>query len=294
MAEDSLLGIAAALTSALSWAIGSVLFARHAERLSPMALTFAKGALSIVLLGIVLAVVGTEAVAGGFLWLLVLSGLLGIAVGDTCFFAALKDLGPVALLVLLTAGQVLTVVMAMVFLHERPPLEALAGVALVIAGIVLVLRAELAQHTPTTTGRGVAFGIAFMLCMSVSVIIAKPALETTPTLQATVIRMAAGTIGVLVVGLAGRQLRGWTEPFREWHFCTLFLASVIIITFGGFWLSIVAIKYLDVTIANTLNSTEPIFVLPLAALLLKQRIAGGQIIGAVSAVGGVALILLSG
>jgi drug/metabolite transporter (DMT)-like permease len=70
----------------------------------------------------------------------------------------------------------------------------------------------------------------------------------------------------------------------------LFIFSIGIITFGGFWLSLVAVKYVDVSIANTLNSTEPLFVLPLAAIFLKEKIAVKTFIGATIATAGVALL----
>ena len=63
-------------------------------------------------------------------------------------------------------------------------------------------------------------------------------------------------------------------------------------TFGGFWLSLVAIRYADVSIASTLNSTEPLFVLPLAAFFLKERISFRAVLGSVATVAGIALLVM--
>jgi drug/metabolite transporter (DMT)-like permease len=54
-----------------------------------------------------------------------------------------------------------------------------------------------------------------------------------------------------------------------------------------------AIKHLDVALANTLNSTEPIFVIPLAFFLLREKIAIASIIGAVLVITGVALVFFA-
>jgi drug/metabolite transporter (DMT)-like permease len=81
------------------------------------------------------------------------------------------------------------------------------------------------------------------------------------------------------------------EALREPRFLGLFLGSVGVVTFGGFWLSMLAIANVEVVIANTLNATEPLFVVPLAALLLKERITAAVIFGSVATVCGMVLII---
>jgi len=85
MPDDKLIGIAAALGSAASWAVGSVLFKMLGDKLQPIALTFAKGAAGVVMLGMALMFVGFRGIEYQSLLLLTLSGILGIAIGDTFF-----------------------------------------------------------------------------------------------------------------------------------------------------------------------------------------------------------------
>lgn len=273
------LGISAALGSAASWAVGSLLFERLGERISPLAMTLAKGGVSVVLLGLTLVFTGYEGVERQPLLLLILSGLLGIALGDTFFFEALQDLGAHALVLLLMLGQVLTVVLAVLFLGETPTLSAWLGIVLVVLGIGIVLSAKLSGEKQALGLRGIAFGLLSVLCMSVSLIIAKKGLESISAIQATFIRMLSGTLGMLLFGTVTRRLGRWAMPFKDPNLACLFLVSVCVVTFGGFWLSLVAIKYVDVSIANTLNSTEPLFILPLTAIFLKEKIAFRAVVG---------------
>lgn len=273
------IGISAALGSAASWAVGSLLFERLGERISPLAMTLAKGGVSVVLLGLTLVFTGYEDVERQPLLLLILSGLLGIALGDTFFFEALQDLGAHALVLLLMLGQVLTVVLAVLFLGETPTLSAWFGIVLVVLGIGIVLSAKLSGEKQALGLRGIAFGLLSVLCMSVSLIIAKKGLESISAIQATFIRMLSGTLGMLLFGTVTRRLGRWAMPFKDQNLACLFLVSVCVVTFGGFWLSLVAIKYVDVSIANTLNSTEPLFILPLTAIFLKEKIAFRAVVG---------------
>jgi len=85
MLDDKLIGMAAALGSAASWAVGSVLFKMLGDKLRPIPLTFAKGVAGTVMLGVALMFIGLRGIEYQPLLLLTLSGILGIAIGDTFF-----------------------------------------------------------------------------------------------------------------------------------------------------------------------------------------------------------------
>ena len=281
----------AALASAASWAVGAVLMKKVGEGLSSLAMTLAKATISVLLLATVLVFVGFELIAVRPLLLLLVSGLLGIAVSDTCFFDALKRLDPLSLVLLMMLGQVLTVVLAVLFLHESPSLAVWLGIVLTVVGIGVVVGRTLCGGLGKIGMRGVLFGLASVVSMSVSIIIAKKALDAVSTIEATLIRMLAGVIGVFLLGATTGRLGAWMNPFRDGRLAGVFLITVIIVTFGGFWLSLVAIKYVDVCIANTLISTEPIFVVPLSMIFLREKISPQAIAGTLIAVAGIFLIV---
>lgn len=289
------IGISAALLSAASWAAGAILFKKVGEIASPFGMTLSKGLVSIILLGIAMVFIGYDTISLNSVMLLCLSGILGIAVGDTLFFAALQDLGPNTLIVFFMSGQILTALLAVAFLGEIPPLKTWIGIAITTIGIGTVLRAKiLADKEKMSTGiRGVILGILFMLSMSVSIIIAKPALASVSTVWATFIRLSAGTVAMLIFGLSTGKITDWINPFLNKKMLILFISSVFVVTFGGFWLSIVAIKYVDVAIANTLGATEALFVIPLSYIFLKERVGKIEIGGTLLAVCGVLLICTS-
>jgi hypothetical protein len=283
---DEAIGIAAGLGSAASWALGAILFKRIGENMSPLAMTLLKSLLSVVLLGAALIFTGWVRPTEYDLWLLVASGLIGIALGDTLFFAALQHLGPQTLVVLMMVGQVLTAVLALVFLGERPPWTAWAGMGCVLAGVGVVLWSNLGGERQPSRLRGITLGLLATLCMSVSIIMAKPAMGEMSALQATFLRMAAGAGGIVLLGIATRQLGAWAGSCRKERLAGQFFAAVCVVTFGGFWLSLLANQKIEVAIANTLISLEPVFVLPLAAIFLKEKITRPQILGTIIALAG--------
>lgn len=287
----TVIGMMAALGSAASWALGSVLFRRLGDHLPPVALTFAKGVTSVVLLGVVLVIIGFEAIGMKAWLLLILSGLLGIALGDTLFFLALNNLGAHAVVILFTLGQVLTVILAVFWLGEQPQPLDWAGISLILGGVTIVMWTRISGEEGRTGIVGALYGLLSVIAMAVSIIIAKEALATTGSIQATFIRMVAGTIGIFLFSQATGRMLGELSALRQPRLLGFFLLSVGVVTFGGFWLSLVAIAHLDVAIANTLNATEPLFVLPLAAFMLKERITPPVILGSLVTVGGIILIV---
>ena len=294
-----IIGISAALGSAASWAMGSILFKKLGQKLSPMALTLAKGTLSAVLLAVTLLVTGYADIALKPLLLLIFSGVLGIAVGDSFFFAALENLSPHSLVVLSTLGEILTIIWAVLVLRERPTLMAWGGIGLVIMGIVTVLYPQVSSSDNDFSDKpqenlvfkGVIFGLISVLCMSVSIIVAKMGLDSVSALTATFIRMLAGTTGMLFLGLTTKKIGVWMSPFQSNpRLFYQLICSVLFITFGGFWLSLVGLKYVDVAIAQTLNSTDPLFALIFAAILLKEKVTMSAFFGTIFTISGIVLI----
>jgi drug/metabolite transporter (DMT)-like permease len=254
-------------------------------------MTLVKSFMSAALLGVVLLLIGFTNFSSHALVLLIVSGVLGIAFGDTLFFAALKELTPHTLIMLLTGGQVLTVLMAVAFLGEKPTPTAWLGIALVISGIFLVVRANLSGEKKKSPLKGIILGGLSVACMSTSYVIAKKPLdEPGSAMEATFIRMVAGGITMLVIFLFTGQAKNWWQPFRNSGLLGQFFLSVAMITFGGFWLTFVAFKQLDVSIASTLTSVEPLFVLPLGLIFLREKVTLTAVAGSIVAVTGIALI----
>jgi drug/metabolite transporter (DMT)-like permease len=291
--DPKTIGILAALGCAASWAMGAVLFKKVGEQLSSPAMTLVKGFISAALLGLALLLVGYAPVSTNTLLLLVLSGILGIAIGDTLFFAALKELTPHTLIMLLTGGQVLTVLLAVVFLGEKPSPFAWLGIALIISGIFIVVRANLSGERKRSPLRCIILGGLSTVCMSVSFLLTKGPLRTTSDLEVTFIRMVAGAVTMLIISLFTGQAKNWWQPFRASGLLVQFFLSVAVVTFGAFWLQFVAFKRLDLAIASTLTSVEPIFVLPLGLIFLREKVTLTALAGSILAVAGIALICFS-
>jgi drug/metabolite transporter (DMT)-like permease len=284
------LGVSLALLSALAWAIGATIYQRLSTRVTPFGLNLSTTTLGTLLVGALWLVTGGGTVDGHGLALLVASGLLGIALGDTLFFGALQQLGAHAAVVLALLSPALTVVLAVALLGERPPALAWAGVALILAGVAVVLRGKAAAQGRQTTARGLLLGLGAVAAMAFGTLVTKRGLDTVPALDATVVRMAAATLGL--VGMATLQSGGFGEalacvrgPVRG-----AVLGAVAVVTFGGFLGLHAALRQVDLSVAAAAHATEPLWVLPLAWRYLGEPVTRAAVVGSALALVGVAVL----
>ena len=63
-------------------------------------------------------------------------------------------------------------------------------------------------------------------------------------------------------------------------------------TFLGLWLMAVGIKHTESAVANALHSTTPLFTLPIALFVLREKVGKLAIAGSFVAVAGVFLLLV--
>ncbi|MBU0503998.1 MAG: DMT family transporter [Candidatus Omnitrophica bacterium] len=288
-----ILGGVAALASAAVWALGSILFRKIGEEVTPFGMNLCKGIIGLFYLSVVIILSGFQTVSTSTFLLLGASGILGITLGDTLFFKALIYLGPRLTVLLETMGSVFTVILAVVFLRERFSLVVWCGLFLTVTGVTWVLwdGSEI-KKADKNWHNGIKYALLSALCMSLGIIFAKKVIESTSALQANFIRFLGGTIGIITWGLITKNFRSSLQPFTNPRLLKFTLLTVFVVIFGGFWLFLVALKYVDASIATILNSTTPLFILPMAVVFLKEKISFQAVIGAIIAVCGVILIFL--
>lgn len=285
-------GILSALLSACSWAFGTITFERIGKVVPFVGITFLKGVFSIVLMILLLLFTGGLYPIG--LWefsFLALSGIIGITIGDSLFFKSLQDLGAKTQVIFFLLGQILTMILSLLFLGELLSLEQYIGAFVLLSGVVVTTWCTQSNHPNKL--RGIVFGLLSMTCFSVSAIMVKAAISDVPVITATFYRMLFGTIFTLGYGLASKNFSSWVKPLQDRKLLCLFIFNVIVITYGGFLLSMAAIKFISVALASVLSATEPIFVLLLAFLIMKEKASKRELIGTVITLIGLFLIINS-
>lgn len=295
-------GEVAALCAAFLWAVSSVIYSRLGQQIPPLTLNLIKGAIAIILLILTLLLRGEflSAIAPVPLCLLLLSGVLGIGVGDTAFFTALNCLGARRALLMETLAPPITAIGAL-FLQEQLSVGAWCGILLTILGVAWVVTEQLPSSTNVSSvnlARGISFGLLAALAMATGGVLSRAVLATTTIspLWAALLRLIAAVLILLPLA----WVRGKREAIKPQNysqikifqslpvFRAIFLAAFAG-TYLGIWLQQTAIKFTAVGIALTLTNTSPLFVLPIA-VYLGEKVSLRAIAGAVITISGIAVL----
>lgn len=284
-----------ALACALSWAVAVILFKKSGESLAPVPLNLFKNVLGLgLMLLTVLAVAGASwpDIPAAAVAVALLSGFLGIGVGDTLYFRALNAVGASRLAVAQTLYSPFVIVLSALFLAERLTLLQCLGVGLVIGGILLVDRVPGVTLDQAALRRGVFEAIAAVLVMAAGVVMAKPLLERHDFLWIVTLRIVGGVVGMLVFMPSARDLHGIRAAFAGVRHWPHVIAGSVVGTYISMMLWLAGYKYTSASIASVLNEMAAVFILALAALFLGDRLKPAQLLGSAVAIAGVVLVVL--
>ena len=289
-------GEVAALTAAFLWALSTVMFGRLGKSLSPLVLNLAKGSIAIALIAVTLLLrhnLQPQMPPAAIFWLM-LSGVVGIGLGDTAYFKSINYLGARRALLMECLAPPLTALMALIFLRESLSAIAWGGILLTIGGVAWVISERLpaAAERFVNLRAGVLWSVLAQLGQASGAVMSRGALANTEVdpLWSGLLRLVAGGIVIMILvgsrGHVGAQL----QPLRSRQLLPMLVLAAFLGTYLAIWLQQVAFKFTPAGIAQAMLATSPLFVLPIAAIL-GDRITGRAVLGVLVAIGGIWLLL---
>ncbi len=286
-------GILAGLGSGLNWAVTSLLAASLLGHLTPIKLSAIRSTVGggLLILWAIAAGEGPDMLQAPLwavlsLWVAI---LIGMGIGDTCFFRSLDYMGLTMALSLSLANPLLTTLTGIVVFREPITVSRFVGIVLVLCGLGLIIlgRDRDGGRTSRADRRGLRLVLLAALSWALSATMVKPALEHLPVLAGTALRIpAAGLVLWLTPWTRGTMDEVRAIPRNElWR-----LAAVCVMNVVGSALFTIAIRSGGVAIGNALASTAPLFAIPLEIGILKRRPSSREIGGAVLSVAGIGLL----
>ena len=284
-----------AISSALVWALAVILFRRSGETLPAFELNLFKNFFGLILL------IPTILLVNGFtlpgyslteLFLVFLSGLLGIAVADTWYLKALNMMGASRTGIVSSLFSPFVIFLSAVFLGERLVSWQWLGFMLVMSGVLLVTwRSHRSVVDTADVKKGAMYGVGAVFMMAAGVVMVKEILETQPFLWTVELRIVGGICGMLVYMLLSARWQSVKQNFSQpqpWG--TVMFASFLGSYFALIlWLA--GYKLIDASVASVLNETNVAFIVFLAWLMLGEQINRRKLAGLALTIGGVIIMM---
>ena len=324
-------GELAALSAALLWAIAASIFARLGDRVAPLVMNLTKGFVAIALLLLTLLLlqrpfplVEPKAIA-----FLMLSGAIGIGLGDTFYFRSLTLIGARRSLLIESLAPPLAAVLALLFLGETLSLPNIAGIILTLGGVIWVVsermtrpndsptEGEKQQHRQHQPGQhqskseisGSIYALLAALGQAGGAVLSRAGLTDTAMdpLWSTLLRLVAG-LGLLLLWIplaklvpqiaapqssqpnpANPSVPNAPSKFIGFRLLGIIAITAFFSTYLAIWLQQTALKYSPAGIAQALTSTSPLFILPIA-IALGEKLSARAVLGVVIALSGIILL----
>ena len=294
------IGELAALGAALCWAFSGVISTEPIRKIG----AFAFNRLRMILVLFMLIIISWfnsnwEIYSIEILNTLLISGLVGIFIGDTALFNSIKILGPSRSAVIFSLNAPLTILMSWFFLNEKLKILTLFGCISVLVGVLIAIlgrKTDYSFNLDAIQGKllfGVFFGIIAAFGQALGSIIAKPAMVSgIDPFMASGIRVSITTVAYIFFSLfykeSKKNLSNYSLKLLFHILISGFLAMVL-----GMTLLLFSLTSSKTGIAATLSSTTPIIILPILWIKTKKAPPLIAWVGAFISIVGIFIISIS-
>jgi len=293
------LGELAALVTAFCWTFGSLTFEAACKRIGSLTVNLIRLAIGFVLLGVFCWIsrglfLPVDASAHAWLWLSI-SGIIGFALGDLFLFRAFVVVGSRISMLIMSLVPPMTAVIGWMIMGETLSTLEILGMTLTISGIALVVLERKVDENKKKIAhplKGILLALGGAVGQAVGLVLSKYGMKDYNPFAATQIRIIAGIIGFMVLF---SFLKAWPRllPAVQNRKGLMFAAlGAFLGPFVGVSFSLLAVQHTSTGIASTIMAMVPVFIIPPAILLFKEKVTLREMLGAVIAVSGVALLFI--
>jgi len=294
----SYIGEICALATALCWSVTAYAFTDASKRVGALQVNIDRMILASVFLILIIFISGISLkLTVNQVLNLVISGILGLVLGDTFLFKSFQLIGARLGIIMMALVPVLSATLAFLFLDEIISFLGIFGMLLTIVGILTVVieKNKESDNKIRFNKIGIFYGFLGAFGQASGLIFAKYAFQGGELngFAASFVRLFSASIIILPVAATFRRYK---KPVNIYLNDKNALKTILIGTvFGpvlGITLSLMAIEYTKVGIASTLMATMPVIMLPISRFYFREKLNWKAIIGAFVAVIGAAIIFL--
>jgi drug/metabolite transporter (DMT)-like permease len=284
-------GITLTILSCFFWGIAVILFRLAGDQLSSFGLNMGKNVVGLLFFTLSIPLVSFPlfSTPARDMLMLILSGIIGVGLGDLLFMKALKLLGAGLNTIVASLYTPLLITGSIIFLGESLNLSIILGASFVIIGIIIASMDDL-KSKPKHIILGILAGSSAMIFTVTGILLMKDLLTKYSPIYVNWIRISSGTIflafGFLFVKDKKTVLRGMNKK-RNWKL--LFISG-----FMGTFLAImswtIGLSILPASLVAVIGQFTMVVILVLAFFVLKERITFKKVLSATIVTTGILIV----
>lgn len=299
---SSHIGETAAFATAICWTVTGTCFELAGKKVGSFAVNLIRLLIAFFIISIFTfftrgMLLPVDADYHAWLWLAV-SGLIGFVIGDLFLFQAYVLIGTRVSMLIMSLAPPITAVFGYFILGEKVGIAAVAGIVLVVSGIIMVIFTKNDSESNSKIGlskslRGIIYALLGALGQAFGLISSKIGMKTfSNPFAATQIRIIAGIAGFLVLYAISNRWSEALSAIKNKKAMLFITIGSIMGPFLGVSLSLFAVNNTKAAIASTITSIMPILILPVSVFVFKEKLGLKEILGALVTVCGVVILFL--
>jgi drug/metabolite transporter (DMT)-like permease len=228
--------------------------------------------------------------------MLLISGLIGLVIGDLFLFQSFVDIGGRIALLIYSSVPIMTALLGYIIFDETFSVLTIIGmmITLTAIGVVILSKRDDSKKLHPKLVKGIVFAFIGALAQAIGLVFSKLGMsETVTPFAATQMRVMAAIVGfVIYITILGR----WgnvKKAILDKKAMKFIILGSIFGPFLGVASSLAAMNYTAIGVSTTIAQLNVILIIPFSVLLFKEKVNIIEIIGAIFAFIGVTLLFLS-
>jgi DME family drug/metabolite transporter len=297
-----MLGELAALGAALSWTVSALFYRKALQQAKPVSANIVRLACTGGLLLLLVVAFGKldslTSLPSSLAVLSVVSGLVGLGVGDTLYMVSLKTAGVARAVPVTCTYPLFSLLWTAVLEGEEITASVVLGAMAIVFGVLLLSRSEHASTTDIGQQRplyvGIAFALATAILWSISIAMINVAVTQAPDLDHALAINTLRTASVAAALLATAPLLDRGLNFARLNkktMISLVIGGLVALGLGWFFL---AYSFIETTESRAvpISSTTPLFSTLAGILLFHEKMTTKGVLGSAIIVLGIFIIFL--
>lgn len=288
-----ILGEILALGAAICWAMGPLIAYRGVEALGVFRFSQFRFLVSTAILFVVLMAPGSiGSYSAHSILLLIISGVVGIALGEGLLFQAVYFLGPRIASIIFSLHAPITAFVGAAIFSETMSSYSVIGVVLSILGVCTAILyrsgSEKIGGQWYRSGKikiGIALAIGAVICQILGALLSKNVMSEVSPIFASFVRTFSAAIAFIPAFMLFQE-RGCSARFPELKHV---LYSSAVSTVGGMTLLLAAFAYTEIFRAVVISSLSPVLFILIMSVVRREKFPLGAWGGTLVAFAGVIL-----
>lgn len=292
------LGELISLGTAFFWTFTVIGFESAGKRVGSLPVNLIRLVIGMLLLTITVFIITGSVfpVTNSYSWnMLLISGLIGLVIGDLFLFQAFIDIGGRISLLIYSTVPIMTLALGFFIFDETFDWLTIVGIATTLSGlsIVILSKRTVSKNYEPHILKGIIFAFIGAVAQSLGLVFSKLGMgESLGAFEATQIRVIAALFGFTIYITIKRQWKNIFSALKDKVAMKYILVGSIFGPFLGVSSSLLAMKYTSIGVSTTIAQLNVILIIPFSIWLFKEKVSRLEVIASVIAFLGVVLLFL--